>query len=48
MNVDELYEQYKNQGTVDYSDYQHEGNGEHLDIGPGHYDYPHQDFHTDE
>lgn len=43
MSVVELFEHYKLQDQNNCN-----ARGNHMDIGPGHFDYPHQDGHTDE
>ncbi len=49
MSASELYSIYESQGVECCSRHEDENYGDgHLDNGPGHFDYPHQDHHTDE
>ena len=43
MGVFELFEKYISQAENNNCK-----NCNHMDIGPGHFDYPHQDGHVDE
>ena len=43
MTLAEMFEQYKKQDQNNRAQ-----SGGHIDIGPGHFDYPHQDGHLDE